>query len=708
VTTDPSGWTDRGRGPDRARLAALALAALAAVVAVVAATELFPHRSLNHDEGVYLQQAELLLAGRLRLRPPVPAAFRPWFFVDGPRGLYPKYGPLPAAVFALGRALGGYVLGLAAVAAALVGATAALGRELFDRRVGPLAAALVLASPLFLVHAGLYLPYAVTAALDVGFAAAYLRAERRERTTDAALAGLAVGLAFFARPYTAVAFALPFVGHALATLVRARVWRVVRGGADAATRGLLRRRLVTATLGTAGVAATLGYNALVTGDPLTFPYLAFAPEDGVGFGERAILGHGVEYTPGLALEANAVVVRTLFTEWVIAGTVGTAAAAVGVAVGLARGPRADRWRRAVLAATVPAVVGANVAFWGNYNVLGDLDAAGDGLIAYLGPYYHYDLLVPTAVFAAAACVAGADRLRPAVEGWVRRHTGGDDGRARAVGLAVVLAVAAAGGGVAADAAADPLARNAAVSDELDAGYEPLTAPGGDRLAPPTDAVVFLPTPYGPWLNHPFQRLRNPPDYEGSTVYALGDTDELAVAGAFPERDLHRYVHAGAWNPTDGEPVRADVVPVRRIAGERVVVTATLDRPAGARETTVRATTDAGSGYLVADGDEPLRLTATVADGRVTVAGPTGDPATVAVGDRDEVVLEAFVATGPASGFSYRVVFPVARDGDGLRALSPTVRRCPVPTRCLPVWLADEPSATVTVGNGTGERSRVGG
>ena len=702
MTTEPSGWTDHGRGPDRARLAALGLAALAAVVALVTATELFPHRSLNHDEGVYLQQAELLLAGRLRLRPPVPDAFRPWFFVDGARGLYPKYAPLPAAVFALGRLLGSYAVGLAAVAATLVGATAALGRELFDRRVGPLAAALVIASPLFLVHAGLYLPYAVTAALDVGFAAAYLRAERRERTSDAAIAGLAVGLAFFSRPYTAVAFALPFVGHALATLVRVRAWRVVCAGSDAAGHGLLRRRLVTAAFGTAGVAAALGYNALVTGDPLTFPYLAFAPEDGVGFGERAILGHEVAYTPGLALEANAVIVRTLFTEWVVAGAAGTAAAAVGVAVGLARGPRTDRWRRAVLAATCPAVVGANVGFWGNYNVLGDPDTAGDGLIAYLGPYYHYDLLVPTAVFAAAACVAGTDRLRPAVEGWLRRRDGIGVARARAVGLAVLVAFAAAGGGVAADVAADPLARNAAVSDELDAGYAPFVGADG-RLAPPTDAVVFLPTPYGPWLNHPFQRLRNPPGYDGPTVYALGDTDELAVAGAFPGRDLHRYVHAGAWNPTDGE-----LVPVERIAGERVVVTAALDRPVDAGETTVRATTDAGSGYLVADGGGPLRLTATVADGQVAVTGPDDGAATLAVEDRDEVVLEVFVATGPAGGFSYRVVFPVARGDDGRRALSPTVRRCPVPTRCVPVGIADEPSATVTVANGTGEGRRVDG
>ncbi|MFC7138199.1 hypothetical protein ACFQRB_20445, partial [Halobaculum litoreum] len=90
------------------------------------------------------------------------------------------------------------------------------------------------------------------------------------------------------------------------------------------------------------MAAALGYNAVVTGDPFVFPYLAFAPEDGVGFGERAILGHEVDYTVDLALEANALVLETLFTDWVVAGAVGTAVAAGGVALALAG--RTTRWR----------------------------------------------------------------------------------------------------------------------------------------------------------------------------------------------------------------------------------------------------------------------------------------------------------------------------------------------------------------------------
>ncbi|MFC6784628.1 ArnT family glycosyltransferase [Halobaculum halobium] len=423
---------------DAGRVAAIVLAFVGAAVAFAVAAGVFPFRSLNHDEGVYLQQADMLLSGQVFLRPPVEDAFRPWFFVESERGLYSKYAPVPSTVFALGKLLGGYTVALAGIAAGLVAGTVALGRELFDARVGALAGVLLLATPLFVVHSGVFLPYALTAALNVAFAVWYLRGERRESRRDATLAGAAVGLAFFSRPYTAVLFALPFVGHAVVTLSRSGAWRVppaiaglVNGPAAEPARRLFARRLITATLGTAGVLAALGYNAFVTGDPFVFPYLAFAPEDGIGFGERAILGHEVDYTPELGIEANRLVLETLFTDWVVAGSLGATVAAAGVGLALvgrgvpgARNAGGDadthreagalhgrRVRRGLLAGTFLTVAAGNVAFWGNFNVLGALEVRTDGLIYYLGPYYHYDLIVPTAVFAAVACVALADGLR---------------------------------------------------------------------------------------------------------------------------------------------------------------------------------------------------------------------------------------------------------------------------------------------------------
>ncbi|MBP1986540.1 DUF7846 domain-containing protein [Halolamina salifodinae] len=687
---------------DRGWLAILVLGAIAAVVSVVVATRLFPYHSLNHDEGVYLQQAELLRAGRLFLRPPVEGSYRPWFFVDGPQGLYSKYAPVTAAVFALGRTLGAYPLALAGVSATVVAGTAAVGRELFDARVGVLAGALVLASPLFLLHSGTYLPYAVTAAFEVTFAYAYLRAERTGSRRLATVAGAAVGVAFLARPYTAVLFAAPFIGHACVSLARSGAWRAPFTQVDEAARALFARRLATAGLGVLGVAVALGYNAVVTGDPLVFPYQAFAPEDGIGFGHRQLLAHETQYTVELALEANSRVLATLFSDWVAMGVVGTALAVAGVAasVGVARrrGPTPQSWRRVALGGMLLTIPAGNVAFWGNYNILGALDVANDGLIYHLGPYYHYDLLIPTAIFGAVAAVWGADRLNALLDSRLS-----DDLPAGRIAVVLLVITAGIGGAVAADTAAGPIQRNAAVSDELEAAYAPFEAQGGlsagnaviggDRTAEPT--VTFLPTVYGPWLNHPFQAVRNDPDFDGASLYALADNRELDVAAAHPNHSLRRYVYRGAWNPVDGEAVTAELRPVQRVSGESVRLDASVGVPGNAESVSIRAGGDAGQTYATANASErALTLSLVVADGEARLSGSgLSGAGSFAVADRDELTVTVFVSTGPSSGFSYELVFPVETGPDGVRALSPTRERCPVPDRCVPAGLGPSPPGT---------------
>src|SRR6056297_2250205 len=113
------------------RVALLAFALAGATAVWLLATRVFPYHSLNHDEAVYLQQAAMLLDGRLFLTPPVDGAFRPWFFVRDGGHLYPKYAPVPAAVFALGALLDQTRLALAGVGAANVVLVALVVRELF-------------------------------------------------------------------------------------------------------------------------------------------------------------------------------------------------------------------------------------------------------------------------------------------------------------------------------------------------------------------------------------------------------------------------------------------------------------------------------------------------------------------------------------------------------------------------------------------------
>ncbi|MDZ7731491.1 MAG: glycosyltransferase family 39 protein [Natrialbaceae archaeon] len=146
--------------------------------------------------------------------------FRPWFFVADGGHLYPKYTPVPSAIYAIGMALGEARISLALIAGGSFLLVYRLGTLLVDRTVGLTAAVLFAASPMALITTATFLPYAATTALNLVFAVLYLYSIRTESRPAAAGAGLAIGLSFFGRPFTALLFALPFIIHAgLATSV---------------------------------------------------------------------------------------------------------------------------------------------------------------------------------------------------------------------------------------------------------------------------------------------------------------------------------------------------------------------------------------------------------------------------------------------------------------------------------------------------------
>lgn len=691
------GWRDRiGRDwlDGHERTFAVALATFAAILATLVSTQLFPYHSVNHDEGVYLQQAAMLLEGQLFLQPPVAEAFRPWFFVRQPdSALYPKYAPVPAATFALGKRLGSARFALAGIAFGNTFLTYTLVASLFDRRRGLLAATLLCLSPMFVIQSGLFLPYATTTLWNLGFAVGYVRADQTGRLRWAAAAGVCVGIAFFARPYTAVLFAAPFVAHAVWSL-RGRAGTAPSIlGLDRATVG---RQSLTAVGGLAGVTVALGYNTVVTGSPLVFPYQAFAPLDGIGFGYREILDYGREYTLSLALRANAEVVWMLFTRWVTAGPLGTLLAAVGLgalAVRVRRRPALDRTTqyRLLLAGTFLTVIAGNLAFWGNLNVLGELADQSDGLIASLGPYYHFDLLVPTAAFAAD----GIFRFREQLTATAGSLTPADRETITTVAVTSLLAVTLVG--TSAVVVAEPVQRNADVTADYEAAYEPFrsdsagsldTLVTGPDLSPPTDAVVFLPTPYGDWLAHPFQSLRNDPGFDGDTIYALRER-QFAVQSAFPERDLYRYTYRGQWTPGSGPPVEPRLQEIQHRSGEQVALSLSLGVPESVESISVRLASADGETYYAANSTdaETLPLTLSVVsrdaenatarlDGLLTAVGNESIP----LDGHDDLQLVVFLDHG-TGGFSYRFTLPTLVESGQVRVLSPSVEVCRRPARC---------------------------
>jgi len=697
----------------RERLLAALVAVGAGLAVFLVASEVFPYHSSNHDEAVYLQQAELLLGGQLQLFPGgLSEAVRPWFFVAEEGRLYPKYQPLPAGLYAVSMALFGEPrVTLAAIAAGNVALVYTLGGLAFDRRVGLLAALGFAAAPMTLVTSAVFLPYAPTTFFNLAFAVAYLRANRTGRAASAVLAGGAIGVAFSMRPYTAVLFATPFLAHA-AWELRTGLRERADGAIVAGLLGMsaLRRQTLTAVVGLAFVALTLAYNSAVTGSPLTFPYEAFAPRDGPGLGRRRILDHSVEYSLPVAVRTNAEVGWYLLTRWGPAGALGTALAGLGL-VGSSRlrrllpgglstalvdpddsGGSTARVLLAGLFVTVPA---GNLLFWGNYNILATPGDPTDGLLGQFGPFYHFDLLAPLAIFGAAGALA-LWRAREPVAGPVRARLPRGVPTPPPGVRRVALAAVAVGGLLAVSGAlvAEPLERNAAHTATYEDAYDPFEDREFD------DAVVFLPTPYGDWLSHPFQPLRNDPGLDGDAVYVT-DRDpagDFAVVDAYPDRTYYRYTYRGEWTV---DPAEREVTPLLEqqslLSGPRLDGEMTVGVPERVSHAQVRIETGAGQAThtVEAPGNE-IQVSWTVDDGTATLAAVDGESVSAGVqtADIDEVVVLARLVQPAGETLTYRQATPVRTDTEGVEALWPGERRlCPLVSDCgrEGTYLPDRPT-----------------
>jgi hypothetical protein len=333
----------------------------------------------------------------------------------------------------------------------------------------------------------------------------------------------------------------------------------------------------------------------------------------------------------------------------------------------ASAPLPDHTLRALVLAVVPAVVLGNVAFWGTLNVLGDLDALADGLIWTLGPYYHFDVLVPVSIFAAWG---GRD-----LTGRVRARLATATGPRRIAMLAATVAVLVVVAAVGTLALAHPVAANHEISESLAGAY--------DVYREYDDAVVFLPRIYGDWLHHPLQGYRNDPGYDGDVAYALDrGGGNFAVVDAYPDRTYYRYTYRGRWAPFRGEAVDPRVQRVDVARGDRAGVDVSLGTPEWVVRGAVELTSEAGSvAYYVNDTTDGVDARLVVADGRARLVGADVQPRTgngsVPVNGTGTITTTAFLDGRGSGGVTYRVETPVRAgdDGNATAVMTPYLEVC---------------------------------
>ena len=252
---------------------AVGLCLIALLAAAWVATAVFDRVPHVEDELAYLFQARTIAAGRLVADAPAHPEFFDVPFLIIRDGLwFGKYTPGYPAVLALGARVGQPWLVNPVFGALSVGLVYLAGRRLYGASTGLLAAALLAASPFFLLQAGSWMSHAVCLFWALLFLVLFERARRRSDIA-AFLAGMALGMLFLSRPLTAVAIATPYALWAAVEIVRS-------------PRRLL--DYLPLLLGFLPFAVSLPtYNYLTTGDPLRSAYELYWSFDKVGFGPGA-------------------------------------------------------------------------------------------------------------------------------------------------------------------------------------------------------------------------------------------------------------------------------------------------------------------------------------------------------------------------------------------------------------------------------------
>lgn len=309
--------------------------------------------------GLYFQ-ARTFASGRLSV--PAPACGYA-FDLDFPRSIaihggrwFTEYCPGHPLMLAFGMLLGAPALVGPALGAAALGLIYVLGRNLYDERTGRLAGALGLISPFFLFMSSSFQTHPTALFLLVLFAVCCVKSMRSARPSWGWAGGTALGAAIATRPLTAAALGLPFA-----------VWWLQASGRTTPDRLVIRALPWLGGLATP-VLLFLLYNLRQTGSPWTLPYALADPRNVLGFGPW-IGSHSTYGTMGHS-PAKGLLNMTFHLALLNRDLFGWPGLSLGLAV---TGIAAGRLRHAadrLLLASVAALVGVHVFYWGNDTVFG--------------------------------------------------------------------------------------------------------------------------------------------------------------------------------------------------------------------------------------------------------------------------------------------------------------------------------------------------
>ncbi len=308
-----------------------------------------------NDEIAYLFQARLFQSGRLSAPSPCSREFFdfPHIINNGKwYSIYPPGYPLllvPGLVFQAPWVINPVLAALAVILFFL------LGKEIYSRKVGQLAALLAAVSPWFLLMSSTMMSHTSSLFFNTLFLLFLFRFLRRPSLGLGLAAGASWGIAFLIRPLNAFFFSLVFLAFFALRLIRSRDKRM--------------RKNALALLGAALVflGVLLLYNSLTTGAPFRMGYLErYGPSYSVIFGRAATLDS--DFTPlagAIQMTDNLRALNSDLFGWPLSSFL-----AMLPLLWLTRLKPEDRKRDLLLLCCIGCLVVAFSFFWGAFVFIG--------------------------------------------------------------------------------------------------------------------------------------------------------------------------------------------------------------------------------------------------------------------------------------------------------------------------------------------------
>ena len=221
------------------------------------------------DEYAYVLAAETFAEGKLSVPSPDPREPFSYTHVINDGRFYGKYPPGWSFLLSFGTRAGVPWLVNPLFGAFFVIAVYAVARRHFSTPVANIAALSMVANPYVIFNAASYFSHTSCLFFCTAFFWGYLAVlSGQRRRQDSVGMGLAAGLAFLARPYTAIVIFTPLLVYLL--------WRASRTGTFRAAIVSLAWAALPAL---ACFSIFLAYNYLQTGDPWVQPFQKYDPHD---------------------------------------------------------------------------------------------------------------------------------------------------------------------------------------------------------------------------------------------------------------------------------------------------------------------------------------------------------------------------------------------------------------------------------------------